>query len=97
MLTGFAVTGTSISAGSAAYLPNFPANGGVVGRLMTYAGGGFICSGTLLPDRQSILSAAHCGSDGFGTPGPLTTTVLFQPPTGLSPSLTATRRPPRAP
>lgn len=93
MLTGFAGTGTSSSAGSAAYLPNFPANGGVVGLLMTYAGGGFICSGTLLPDRQSILTAAHCVSEGFGTPGPLTTTVFFQPPTGLSPTVSIYNNP----
>jgi hypothetical protein len=86
MLTGFAGTGTASTPGDASYLPSFPGNGGVVGLLMTYAQGGFICSGTLLPDRQSILTAAHCVSDGFGTAGPLSTTVFFQPPAGLTPT-----------
>lgn len=93
LLTGFSGTGTSTTAGSASYLPNFPASGGVVGLLMTYAQGGFICSGTLLPDRQSILTAAHCVSDGFGTAGPLTTTVFFQPPAGLSPTVSIYNNP----
>lgn len=87
MLTGFAGTGTASTPGSASYLPSFPTLGGVVGLLMNYgSAGSFICTGTLLPDRQSILTAAHCVSDGFGTAGPLTTTVFFQPPTGLSPT-----------
>jgi len=87
MLTGFAGTGTATLAGDAAYLPGFPANGGVVGLLMNFgAGGSFICSGTLLPDRQSILTAGHCVSDGFGTANPLSTTVFFQPPAGLTPT-----------
>ena len=86
LLTGFSGTGTASTAGNAAYLPSFPASTGVVGLLMSYAGGGFICTGTLLPDRQSILTAAHCVSDGFGTAGPLSTTVFFQPPAGLTPT-----------
>ncbi len=87
LLTGFSGTGSgSTNAGNAAYLPSFPASTGVVGLLMSYAGGGFICTGTLLPDRQSILTAAHCVSDGFGTAGPLSTTVFFQPAAGLTPT-----------
>ncbi len=84
LLTGFSGTGTSSTAGDATYLPSYPANGGVVGLLMSYgAAGSFICSGTLMADRQSILTAGHCVSDGFGTAGPLTTTVFFQPAAGL--------------
>jgi hypothetical protein len=51
---------------------------GVVALIMDYGGGQlFICSGSLMSDRMSILTAAHCVSDGFGTPGPLATTAYF--------------------
>ena len=60
---------------------------GVVGMFMNYnpatPTSGFVCSGTLLADRNSILTAAHCVSDGFGTAGPASTTVVFQPSGGL--------------
>jgi hypothetical protein len=51
---------------------------GVVALIMDYGpGGAFICSGSLLSNRMSILTAAHCVSDGAGTPGPLKTTAYF--------------------
>ena len=51
---------------------------GVVALIMDYGpGGAFICSGSLLSNRVSILTAAHCVSDGFGTAGPLRTTAYF--------------------
>ena len=50
---------------------------GVVALIMEYSGGAFICSGSLMADRVSILTAAHCVSDGFGTAGPLKTTAYF--------------------
>jgi hypothetical protein len=51
---------------------------GVVALIMEYNGvGAFICSGSLLSDRVSILTAAHCVSDGFGTKGPDKTTAYF--------------------
>jgi len=94
MLTGFASTGTNSVAGNAAYLPSFPANGGVVGLLMNYGpAGSFVCSGTLLPDRQSILTAGHCVSDGFGSANPLSTTVFFQPAAGLAPTVSIYNNP----
>jgi hypothetical protein len=34
-------------------------------------------------DRRSILTAAHCVSDGAGTANPLSTTIFFQPDGGL--------------
>jgi hypothetical protein len=89
LLTGAASggTGTTTAAGNALYLPSFPGATGVVGLFMTYTGvGSFVCSGTLLPDRQSILTAAHCVSDGFGTANPNVTTAFFQPPAGLNPT-----------
>jgi len=92
MLTGAQLgpasgTGTAGSVGNTTYLPTFPAYGGVVGLFMNYnpaePTSGFICSGTLLSDRMSILTAGHCVSDGFGTAGPASTTVFFQPAAGL--------------
>lgn len=38
--------------------------------------GAFICSGTLLPNQRSILTAAHCVSDGTSA-RPLSTSVYF--------------------
>lgn len=49
---------------------------GVVALIMDYGGGNrFICTGSLLSDRMSVLTAGHCVSDGAGTAGPLTTTA----------------------
>lgn len=91
MLTGATQDGTGgapfPTAGNPIYHPSYPAYSGVVHLVMDYGPsiGAFICSGTLLPDRRSILTAAHCVSDGAGTANPLTTTVYFQPPGGLPP------------
>lgn len=93
LLTGaqlgpFNGTGTATHPGNSGYLPSFPAYSGVVGLFMNYNAAtptaGFVCTGTLLPDRMSILTAAHCVSDGAGTANPLSTTVFFQPPSGLA-------------
>jgi len=89
-IVGTQTTGSLFgTAGNAAYHASFPglANG-VVGLTMAYSAGSFICTGTLLPDRQSILTAAHCVSDGFGASGPInlpnSTAVRFQPANGLT-------------
>lgn len=80
-IVGVTSTGTVASGGDPTYLaPSAPGQtySGVVTLIMNYgAAGSFICSGTLLPDRQSILTAGHCVSDGFGTAGPISTTVFF--------------------
>lgn len=90
MLTGVTNTlsgGPITNGGDPRYWPTYPAYSGVVHLAMDYgpAIGVFICSGTLLEDRRSILTAGHCVSDGAGTANPLTTTVYFQPAAGLSP------------
>ena len=52
--------------------------GGVVPIIMFYQGvGSFICSASLV-NPTTLVTAAHCVSDGFGTPGPTTTTAYFQ-------------------
>ncbi|MBC7564200.1 MAG: trypsin-like serine protease [Gemmatimonadaceae bacterium] len=64
--------------GNPIYVASQPAYSGVVSLIMTQANGSrFICSGTLLPDRISILTAGHCVSSGFGTANPVSTMVYF--------------------
>jgi hypothetical protein len=88
-LTGTTPTragGPVLNGGDPIYWPSYPRDSGMVYLLMDYgAAGAFACSGSLLGDRRSILTAAHCVSDGAGTANPLATTVYFQPPAGLSP------------
>jgi len=64
--------GETINTGS------MPAYSGEVGLLM----GGFVCSGTLLADRMTILTAGHCVSSGGGVPDvdPNGVTVFFRDP-----------------
>ena len=79
--------GPVVNGGDPIYWPSYPRDSGVVYLIMDYGPsiGAFACSGSLLSDRRSILTAAHCVSDGAGTANPLSTTVYFQPPAGLSP------------
>lgn len=88
MLTGTTNTQTGgpvTNGGDPIYWPSIPRDSGIVHLVMDYGPsiGAFICSGALLSDRQSILTAAHCVSDGAGTANPLTTTVYFQPANGM--------------
>lgn len=74
------------SVGNQAGDPLYHANSsynGVVGMLMQTNEGNFVCSGTLLNDRRSIATAAHCVSSGAGTPLPSATTIYFQPEDGI--------------
>lgn len=76
-IVGVTSTATAAAGGDPRYFAAMPQYSGVAALIMDYAQGSFICSGTLLPDRRSILTAAHCVSDGFGTDGPLATTAWF--------------------
>ncbi len=58
--------------GETIYTGSMPGYSGVVGLSM----GGFVCTGALLPDRQSILTAAHCVT-GIADTG---VTVFFRTP-----------------
>jgi len=77
-VVGQTSTGTIASGGNPIYTAPMPQYSGVVGLLMDYgAAGRFVCSGTLLADRQSILTAAHCVTDGPTLANPVTTTAFF--------------------
>jgi hypothetical protein len=91
MLTGALPGGTGTAtdfAGNWLYHPSASGYSGVVGLLLDFgAAGAFVCSGTLMEDRRSILTAGHCVSEGFGTATPVSTTVFFAPANGLAPDL----------
>ncbi len=76
-IVGAGSTATAAAGGNPLYFPNRPAHDGVVALIINRSDGNFICSGALLPDRRSILTAAHCVSDGAGTPNPIATTAFF--------------------
>lgn len=77
-IVGVGSTATGAAGGNPLYFPNRPTQNGVVALIIDRgAAGSFICSGSLLPDRRSILTAAHCVSDGAGTANPVATTAFF--------------------
>jgi hypothetical protein len=77
-LVGVSSTATIAGGGNPIYLPQMPRRSGVVALIMDYGpGGSFICSGSLMPDRRHILTAAHCVADGATTGRPLSTTAWF--------------------
>lgn len=87
-IVGHTSTGTIASGGDPIFLGTADRYRGTVGLRMDYgAGGAFVCSGSLLSDRKSILTAAHCVSDGAGTANPLSTTVFFYDGNGADPSV----------
>jgi hypothetical protein len=75
MLVGVTSTATIAGGGDAIYQPTYPTGGGVVALISTFTDGSYICSGTLMSDRQSILTAAHCVTGAGGTP--ISTTAYF--------------------
>ncbi len=77
-IVGVASTAALATGGDPIYVAPQPQYSGVVSLVMDYgAGHSAICTGTLLPDRVSILTAAHCVSNGVGTANPLSTTAYF--------------------
>jgi V8-like Glu-specific endopeptidase len=75
-IVGQTSTATIAGGGNPIYLANTAQYNGVVALIMEFAGGSFICSGTLMNDRKTIVTAAHCiTDDNLNTP--LKTTVYF--------------------
>lgn len=74
-LIGQTSTATLAGGGDPRYFASMPQYSGVAALIMDYgAGGSFICSGSLLPDRRSILTAAHCVTPSAGL---VSTTAYF--------------------
>lgn len=77
MVVGVNSTGGGTGGGDPIYFANQPKYSGVATLIMQYEGGGaFICTGSLANSRR-IVTAAHCVSDGYGTPGPAKVTAFF--------------------
>lgn len=75
-VVGQTSTATVAAGGNPIYIPNQNQYRSTVGILMDYgAGGQFVCSGTLIGGR-SVVTAAHCVSDGTSA-RPNSTTVFF--------------------
>lgn len=75
-IIGQTSTATVVGGGDPLYLAPRPQYSGVVALVMNYAAGSFICSGSLLSDRRSVVTAGHCVSDG-GLGRPLSTQAYF--------------------
>lgn len=77
-IVGTTSTATVVGAGNPAFFANASRYNGTVALIMAYSNGDrFICSGSLMADRQSILTAGHCVSGGAGTANPVSTTAYF--------------------
>ncbi|RZL33959.1 MAG: trypsin-like serine protease [Rubrivivax sp.] len=82
-IVGVTSTATVATGGDPIYYAPRSQYSGVATLIMDYgSAGAFICSGTLMPDRRSILTAAHCVSEGTSA-RPLSTTAYFY--TGADP------------
>jgi hypothetical protein len=76
-IVGVTSTNTVAGGGDPLYLAPRSQYSGVATLIMDYgSAGAFICSGTLLPNQRSILTAAHCVSNGTSA-RPLSTSVYF--------------------
>jgi len=82
-IVGTTSTATVAGGGNPIYLAPQPQYSGVVQLLMNEgSNGSFLCSGALLADHMSILTAGHCVSGGAGTANPISTTAFFYPQNG---------------
>ena len=77
LIVGQTSTATAAGGGNPIYFANQPKYQGVVTLIMNEgAAGNFICSGSLLSDHISILTAGHCVSNGTNA-RPISTTAYF--------------------
>jgi hypothetical protein len=76
LLVGVTSTAAIAAFGDPIYQPSLPISAGMVSLTINFGGPPSICTGTLMPDRQSVLTAAHCVTDGnLGLP--ISTTAAF--------------------
>ena len=84
-IVGQTSTSLTIAGGNSIYVAGQPKYSGVVTLLIKNgAAGTSVCTGALLANRVSILTAGHCVSHGAGTPGP-TAIEAFFPAVGAGP------------
>lgn len=77
LIVGVTSTATAAGGGDPRYFANQPKYQGVVTLIMNEgAAGNFICSGSLLSDHVSVLTAGHCVSNGTNQ-RPISTTAYF--------------------
>ncbi len=77
-IIGQTSTGTiPAGGGNPIYLAAMPKYSGVAHLVMEYANGTFVCTGSLLSDRASVLTAAHCLKPDATTGALLKTTAFF--------------------
>lgn len=77
LIVGTTSTGLIANGGNPIFAANQPKYQGVVTLIMNEgAKGSFICSGSLLSDHISVLTAGHCVSDGTNS-RPISTTAYF--------------------
>ena len=77
LVVGTTSTATAAGGGNPIYAATQPQYSGVVALVVNYGAGNVsICSGSLLADRSSVLTAGHCVSHGANLQ-PLSTTAYF--------------------
>lgn len=77
LIVGQTSTATLATGGSPLYTAPMPQYSGVASLLLSYENGLFQCTGSLLPDRISLLSAAHCFNSDQQKGALLGTTAFF--------------------
>jgi hypothetical protein len=77
LIVGQTSTAMLSAGGSPLYSAPMPQYSGVASLLLTYEKGLFQCTGSLLPDRLSVLSAAHCFNPSEQKGALLGTTAFF--------------------
>jgi Trypsin len=76
-IVGQTSTATVAGGGNPLYFAPASQSSGIVSIIINTPAGGFICSGTLLGDRRSIATAAHCVTDGSRVVSATSATVYF--------------------